>query len=523
MPKKIMTTSDLYQLCVDNKFFNFECKEEEQEIKVLIEAKAVFSEKDKDKHKEGLRPFVAKAYHDNVNLNQSKIKTEDFKENTKSAPYKPILANIVKNDKTGLLDFGGHDFTIDKDEDGNEVIIYQEKPVGVISTDYEIVYDEKDEVNRAVLKGYLYEVYCSDAVSILERRGNVDCSIELSVRSFMFDAEDKTLVLNDYCIDGLTLLGEEHKPGMKGSNVEFEDFENKNKIKEVYSKDDTTEKILEAIKELNEKFEQVVNTEKEEGGRQMGKFQELLNKYNKTEADIDFNYEEMTDEELEKKFQELFENKTDDQAFKKDKESVFEVKLGNYTFKRNISLSDKIYALNSLVNLTYGESDQVYYSVVVYETEVVMYDCWGSNKMYRQNYKEAEDNSYVLVGDRQEVFVNYLTKEEEEKINEMKSNYNKLMERVEEYESKELKVEKMKVFEDETYSEFLEEEEFKSLIDSIDKYSLEEVKDRAEIAFAKCIKRIGSFTLKESEKGKRTVGFKQEENKDKHPYQSLLD
>ena len=45
-----------------------------------------------------------------------------------------------------------------------------------------------------------------------------------------------------------------------------------------------------------------------EGGndKNMDKFNELLEKYGKTAEDIDFEYEDMTDDELESKFEEVF-------------------------------------------------------------------------------------------------------------------------------------------------------------------------------------------------------------------------
>ena len=50
-----------------------------------------------------------------------------------------------------------------------------------------IEYDKDAKVNRAVLHGYLYDEYCSDAIDILNRRGTVDCSIELCIRTMSFD------------------------------------------------------------------------------------------------------------------------------------------------------------------------------------------------------------------------------------------------------------------------------------------------------------------------------------------------
>ncbi len=47
------------------------------------------------------------------------------------------------------------------------------------------------------------------------------------------------------------------------------------------------------------------------GGMQMSKFEELLKKYDKTVDDIDFDYESLSDEELEVAFQKAFDGNSD--------------------------------------------------------------------------------------------------------------------------------------------------------------------------------------------------------------------
>ena len=75
-----------------------------------------------------------------MNLNKSNIEENIFKENVPSSNLRPILANIKLDEETNELDFGSHDFHIEKvtsvDENGNKVevekIIYDEQPIGVI-------------------------------------------------------------------------------------------------------------------------------------------------------------------------------------------------------------------------------------------------------------------------------------------------------------------------------------------------------------------------------------------------------
>lgn len=86
----------------------------------------------------------------------------------------------------------------------------------------EIMKEQKE--NRAVLHGYLYDEYCQDAIEILNRRGTVDCSVELCIRELSFNTANKTLQLDDFYVSGLTLLSKDVSPGMAGSNFKIEDF-----------------------------------------------------------------------------------------------------------------------------------------------------------------------------------------------------------------------------------------------------------------------------------------------------------
>ena len=145
--------------------------------------------------------------------------------NVPSANFRPILAHIKEDEETGELDFGSHDYYITTDKDGNDKVVYEEQPIGVIDgSKTTIEYDEEAEVNRAVLHGYLYGEYCQDAIDILNRRGTVDCSIELCIREMSFNNSNKTLLLDDFYVSGLTLLSANTKPGMAGSNFKIEDF-----------------------------------------------------------------------------------------------------------------------------------------------------------------------------------------------------------------------------------------------------------------------------------------------------------
>lgn len=196
-----------------------------EQIFVQVDADFEIDEQ-QDKYKEELIPFRCKAYHDSVNANGSKIDPEVFIDNTKSVLGRPVLANIVVGED-GQSDFGAHDFHLEEDENGNVKRIFDEKPIGVV-TNYGFAQDEEAGVNRAVVSGYLFERYAQDAVDIMKRRKRCDCSVELVIQAMHWEAESKTLVLDDYFVSGVTILGAEHQPGMTGSEITLEDFSKEN-------------------------------------------------------------------------------------------------------------------------------------------------------------------------------------------------------------------------------------------------------------------------------------------------------
>lgn len=560
MSKRIMTVDELYAFCLKNKFSKFDSKDFGTELVVEMPANFAKSDDNTDKMTEGLTPFISRAFHDHINLNKSEIKEQDFKDNLPSSNLRPILAHIVKDEKTGELDFGSHDSHVEKvteiDEDGKEFtvekVVYDEQPIGVIDgSKTSIEYDEEAKVNRAILHGYLYNEYCQDAIDILNRRGTVDCSVELVIRQMSMDGKTKSLVLNDFYVAGLTLLSAKTKPGMAGSNFKIEDFSLESKtfdfekqLIEMQAKLNELEarfninnsmkggKATVEIKD-NKNFEEVTETEKvteteattdevtvseEESEKTVDKTSEE-NSVEEKEAD------EVTTEEVEESADEDTEVKEDNAcggggsgSKKKKKNSSEESPTSttvecSYTVngepkKFAVSLQEKIYAIQDLVNVTYAEADNTYYGVSVYEDYVVMCDYW-SGRYFKQSYTSENDN-YSLVGDRIEVFAEFVTAEEQSKLDDMRSNYSSIVEELNTYKSAEIYADKMTVFEDEAYADYLETDEFKALMsdESVNQYSKEELAEKADATLGKLVKKNRSFSYSENnEKKSNKVNF----------------
>ena len=267
MPKKkkrrIMSIDELYEFCLKNNFAHFNSNEFGKELMVRMNGNFEKTSKDEDKHKESLTPFVSRAFHDHVNLNKSEISEESFNENVPSANFRPILAHITTN-SDNELDFGSHDYYVTTDKDGNDKVVYEEQPIGVIDgTKTTVEYDEDAGVNRAVLHGYLYDEYCQDAIEILNRRGTVDCSVELCIRELSFNTANKTLQLDDFYVSGLTLLSKDVSPGMAGSNFKIEDFA-VNAETVTFNTDNKLVETLEKLTNILESFD--INQKSKEGG-----------------------------------------------------------------------------------------------------------------------------------------------------------------------------------------------------------------------------------------------------------------
>lgn len=537
MGRRVMTVDELYSFCLKNNFLNFDSKEFGKELVVEMPANFEKSNDDTDKMTEGLTPFVSRAFHDHINLNKSEIKEQDFKDNLPSSNLRPILANIKKDDETGELDFGSHDYHIEKvkevDENGKEFTVektvYDEQPIGVIDgSKTSIEYDEEAKVNRAVLHGYLYNEYCQDAIDILNRRGTVDCSVELVIRQMSMDGKTKSLVLNDFYVAGLTLLSAKTKPGMAGSNFKIEDFslENEtqsfekqliemqaklNELEARFNINNTIRKEEEIEVENKENFEEVTETvevtETEETTEE-----EVTVTENESEETVDETSEDGTVDTEE----ETTEIKEDNAcgggsgSTKKKKKNSIECSytVNDETKTYAVSLDEKISAIHCLVNDTYAEADNTYYGVSVYDSYVIMQD-WCSGRYFKQSYMD-ENDTYTLTGDRVEVYAEFVTKDELNELNDMRSNYSTIVNELNQYKYNEEFADKMTVFEDEAYTDYLETDEFKALMskETVDKYSKEELAEKADATLGKFVKSTRTFSYTENKTKKPITSVK---------------
>lgn len=524
-----MSVDELYSFCLKNNFSHFSSDESGKELMVRMNGNFEKENENEDKHKEGLTPFVSRAFHDHVNLNMSEISEESFNENVPSANFRPILAHITTN-SDDELDFGSHDYYITSDKDGNDKVVYEEQPIGVIDGNKtSIEYDEDAKVNRAVLHGYLYDEYCQDAIDILNRRGTVDCSIELNIRELSFNAKNGTLVLDDFYVSGLTLLSKDVNPGMAGSNFKIEDFAvDKNAI-ETFSNDklvETLEKLTSILEsfEIKEKitkggtelkkenFEEEV-TENEEVTETEESEEEVTTTEEESEETVEESSEEdpkttETVEDGQEEPEQAVEEKTEDTTTEESEaESFSKDELFNKLF--DISFEDIRYALNALCSIYRNDSEWCYVSQV-YDEYFIMQD-WDSDKYYKQSYTREDDN-IALTGERTEMFAMLLTESEKISIEEMRSNYAELKAFKEDIELNELREKKKAILDSEKYEILAQKDEegkfvnkdYEKLVSEMDNYSLADLETEIKVLHSDYVSEYGNFALSEKEEKEAT-------------------
>ena len=454
-----------------------------------------------------------KTLHDGENLKKSDFIPESLEDAKDSFANIPILANIqiyTDDDGNEYMDYGGHDMHKEADafHEGEKRIIYDEKVVGVVPEDcnFEIIYDKKEDKNFIWVDALIYRDYGNYCADILEERGGTtSVSAEVEFLDTSYDAKRKFIIVNKFRMLGVTLLGEDVQPAMKGANASAFALE----------EDTRQEQLVNVMKELTEALNKYTATFADNSKRKEEKdklntelFNKLCEQYSVSESDITFEYSELEDEALEAAFAEHFDGdgdsseSTDSTADSSDAEAAEEAeaedsgasdggdteesndvsvpanaldasndeignedeedqneleannsypsgsklyqvdyKLTNGEETRNfsISMNEEIAALTDLFNATYCEEDNDWYYVEAYaDTKTIVAHGWY--KHYKQKYT-VKDGVYSLKGDRVEVYAQYLTQEEIDALEGLKSKFEVADAKLQKYESEPEKIE----------------------------------------------------------------------------------
>lgn len=532
--KRLLYIEDLYDF-YSNKYkrsTKFSAEKTGEPLVVQVHGRINFDES--DKNKDGLLPVHLQSCHTDLNVNGSNIESSVMEAALPSFSNRPILGYIHKvttdEKPEGQWEFYSHNMH----EDENGDVVYDEYPIGIIpeSCNAQLVYDEEKKKTYCEVDGYIFEEY-SKAAEILQREEECSVSVELSIRELSYDAKQKFLNIEDFWFSGVTILGKtpqgnEVKPGMTGSNIKLADFSSKNNslFEDYESKMVELQARIENLETacFNKEQNSSVRTLSKEGGNKesMTKFEELLAKYNKTVEDVTFDYSELSDEELEAKFAEVFgednntdgDNSGDNTANEPsndnegDGENTTEPEgttdgdnegegqnFENMTKTFEISHDDIRYALYNLLSSYEDADNEWYYITGVYDSYFV-YESWDGGKIYGQKYTKENDN-VSFDGERYNLHKEYLTDSEYTEIQDMRSNYSSVVEELNTYKSAEVFADKMTVFDDEAYSEYLDTDEFKALMseDSVNKYSKEELSEKADATLGKLVKKNKTFSF----------------------------
>lgn len=541
MNSRLLTLTDLYNFySTKKKSMKFSADKNGEPIAVQVEGTLLFK-KELENINSGLTQVRLQACHTETNLNKSTISLETMQDKLlPTFQNRPILAYI--HEVNGVPQFYGHNA-----HEENGEIVYDEIAVGNIpeSNNAELVYDEENDRYNVMIDGYLYDEY-TKASEIVKREEECPVSVEISITKMSWNNTDKTLHIEDGYFSGIAILGYDDNgnkvmPGMANSNIRLKDFSQSNNSilsdlsESEYSKlVETLDKLNETLSKFNKKPNITENCEKGGNGKiNMSKFEELLTKYNKTAEDITFEYEGLSDEELESKFAEVFdetepkndpedpedpmdpeepeesEDPDDDRTepVVKEPESVEDPVAEpvddpvENSFSKTFTLSHEdlrasLYALLAPIEESLNE---YYWIVQTFDDHFVYQSCCGN--FYSQKFTN-ENDSVAFDGERVEVFAEFVTADEKAELENMRANYSSIVEKLAKYEDAEVMADKMTVFSDEAYTNYLETKEFKSLMseENMKKFSKEELVEKADAALGRLVKVNKTFSYHEPEK-----------------------
>ena len=551
MKNRLLTIDDLYKFySTKKKSMTFSADKSGYNIAVQVNGKFAVEQ---DENSEGLLYGRVKAFHDLGNRNKSYIETDILEKYVPSMKDRPIMADIIDvEDKDGnvVKDFNGHTMKFDEE---NDKIIYIEKPVGhfVNPENFELVYDEEYDRTFVMADCVIYEEY-TDACDILRRREETDVSVELCIRDMAYDCKTHELHINNFYVQGCTLLGEHVEPGMAGSKLSLKDFSEANNS--VFSNLSETEEMKEKLIEMQESINKLLsrfniddsNESKETYGKEEIEVENqdiLVNEEVMETEEIETNSDETVEETVEVTEVESTEEVTETEAEESEDpvedetpevveteseendddsnvedveeenkfeliEKSFEVDGRKFSVSFELSHEDIRCGLYGLL-AQYEELDNEWYDIRAVYDDSFVFQGWFASKIYGQKYTK-DGNTVAFDGERYELYEEYLTASEKTELEAMRSNYSSIQTELNSYKEAESFADKMTVFEDESFAQFLETPEFKELMkeENVKAFSKEELEDKANIAFSKLVKRNKTFALEvpvEEKKEKNTM------------------
>ena len=309
---------------------------------------------------------------------------------------KPILCAYEVDEEGNKVDFKGHeiDYKVKQDKTGYFIeTIYIEQPVGVIP-----------ETNNARWEGdfftvdaFLYDIYCSDAIKILEDSdGEKSVSMEIEVLE-SYEDKDKVTHIKNFVFNGVSILGKSHNPAIAGANIQ------------TFSQSDTFAlQFSEMIKRVN------ITTNK--GGKKVDERQKIIEKFESLKGNEQFEVivanTEIDDVELEKQLFAL----SNSQICRAVRESVksFEIEVTNRwneTYKMQKYYVEDIITEDSIAICEDNQNYYAYYGIpYTMQGDKAILDFENAKRYIRGDWREYQ-------GDVAEITVNPMFSTEMERIN----------------------------------------------------------------------------------------------------------
>lgn len=438
MKNRFLTLDDLYDYysSTSKRSRHFSAKDSNANIVVQVPGHITFENND---NTEGLTPVRLQACHIGKNRNGSQISKEVMEKALPSFANRPILGYIHSVD--GQDEFYSHNMHIENDE-----LIYDEVPVGIIKESCNAHLEEDVDKGHTyvVVDGYLFDEY-SSASDILKREEKCSVSVELSIREMSFNAKDKVLNLEDFFFSGVTILGktpegDEVRPGMEGSNITLADFSaTKNSLFE------DEPKIISILEELTQKIDALseVNINSKKGGAE--EMDDVL-----TNEEVVLEEESETEEKL------VVEEETVEEVTPEENNEDSEDKFSKVF---ELSHEDIRCGLYALLRSFEEEDNEWYFISNVYDDHFVYEGMFDESNIFDQKYEKDGDN-VSFVGDRIHMNREYITDSELVILNEMRSNYEEMADKLAKYESE---PEKIAVLNSADYAQIKDTEQYEEL------------------------------------------------------------